>query len=178
MADVRTMARPYARAVFDIAQQAGALEAWSNGLAAVAAIVSDAQASQLIGNPDIAAAKLADTVIALAQADLPQHGDAYVRLLVENGRLTVAPAIAEQFEALRAAAEQRVDVTVTSAVEFSAQQKQALATSLQQRLAVHVDLSFEQDDAIIGGAVIRAGDLVIDRSLRSQLERMQQSLAQ
>lgn len=178
MADVRTMARPYARAVFEIARQASALQAWSDGLAAVAAIVADADVSQLIGNPIISDAQLADSVIGLAQADLPEHGADYVRLLIENDRLTLAPVIAEQFEALRAAAEQRVDVTVTSAVEFSEQQKQALATALKQRLDATVELAFEQDEAIIGGAVIRAGDLVIDRSLRSQLERMQQSLAQ
>lgn len=178
MADVRTMARPYARAVFDIAQQAGALEAWSNGLAAVAAIVADADVSRIIGNPVVSDAQLADSIIGMAQADLPEHGADYVRLLVENDRLLLAPAIANQYEALRAAAEQRVDVVVTSAVEFSKQQKQALAESLKQRLNATVELSFEQDEAIIGGAVIRAGDLVIDRSLRTQLSRMQQSLAQ
>lgn len=178
MAETGTMARPYARAVFEIAQQADALQAWSKGLAAVAAIVANDDVERIIGSPMISDEKLADSIIGIAADDLPAHGADYVRLLVDNDRLQLAPAIAAQFDVMRAAAEQRVGVSVTSAVEFSEKQKLDLAQSLQQRLSATVDLSFEQDDSILGGAVIRAGDLVIDRSVRAQLDRMQQSLTQ
>lgn len=176
MAETRTLARPYAQAVFEIARAGDALPAWSDALAAVSAIVSNDDVARLMGNPVIGATQLADAVIEIAGSDLPEQGANFVRLLAENGRLKLAPVIAEQFEALRAQAEQRVDVTVISAAEFSEQQKQALSQALEKRLAANVRLSFEHDPEVIGGAIIRAGDLVIDRSLRSQLTRMQYSL--
>src|SRR5699024_10612327 len=175
---VRTMARPYARAVFAIARAADALAEWSEGLAAVAAIVSNEDVARVIGSPKVGGKQLSDSIISIAGKALPEQGDNYVRLLVANERLALAPAIAEQFEALRAEAERRVDVTVFSATEFGEQQKQALSASLAKRLDAKISLAFEHDADLIGGAVIRAGDLVIDRSLRSQLARMQQSLTQ
>jgi len=176
MAEIRTMARPYARAVFEIARGNDALAAWSEALAAVAAIVSNETVRQIVDNPNISDQQLVDSIIDLAGDAVPEQAHNYVRLLVENERLLLAPAIAEQFEDMRAAVEQRVDVTVVSAAAIPEQQKQALAASLEKRLAANVELTFEQDASIIGGAVIRAGDLVIDHSLRSQLTRMQNSL--
>lgn len=178
MTEIRTMARPYARGVFDIARQDNNLQAWSDGLGAVAAIVANDDVHRLIGNPVIADDALTEAIIAIAGDDLPKQGNAYVRVLVDNGRLTLAPAIAEQYEAMRAAAENRVEVTVTSAAAFSDEQKQELGQALQARLAARTELAFEQDENIIGGAIIRAGDLVIDRSVRSQLDRMQRQLTQ
>lgn len=176
MAEVRTMARPYARAVFAVARDAKALTAWSQGLEAVAEIVTNADVVRVMNNPEVTPAQLADSIIAIAGDHLPQQAQAYVRLLADNRRLVLAPAIAEQFETMRAAVEQRVDVTVVSAVPFSQQQQQALSVSLQQRLDAEVALTFDHDAELIGGAVIRVGDLVLDHSLRSQLARMQQNL--
>src|SRR5699024_8904409 len=168
MAEVRTMARPYARAVFEIAREADAFAAWSEALASVAAIVSNPDVARVMGNPMIADTQLADSIIAIAGDALPAGGANFVRLLAANDRLVLAATIADQYEVMRAEAEKRVDVTVTSASAFSEQQQQALSASLEQRLAAKVTLAFEQDASLIGGAVIRAGDLVIDRSLRSQ----------
>ena len=117
-------------------------------------------------------------VIEIGSEDLDDSSENLVRLLVANGRLGLAPAIATLYEQRKAQAEHRVDVSVTSAVEFSEEQRSALAQSLEKRLDRSVRLTFEQDEDVIGGAVIRAGDLVIDGSLRAQLERMRQSLAQ
>lgn len=178
MAEVRTTARPYARAVFEIARDADTLAAWSQALTVVAEIVANDDVARVIGSPLVTDGQLADSIIGIAGDALPEHGANYVRLLAANDRLTLASAIAEQFEAMRAEYEKRMDVTVVSAVEFSAQQQQALTDSLQQRLSAQVSLTFEHDADLIGGAVIRAGDLVIDRSLRSQLDRMQRELAQ
>lgn len=178
MAEVRTMARPYARAVFDIARGADALADWSQALSVVAQIVSNEDVARAMGSPSVTAEQMADSIVGIAGDALDAQGQHYVQLLASNDRLALAPAIAEQYEVLRAAAEQRVDVNVTSATEFTQQQKDALSASLEQRLSAHVTLTFEQDADLIGGAVIRAGDLVIDRSLRSQLARMQRTLTQ
>jgi len=177
MAEIQTLARPYADAVFELAEASGELDAWSTALAAVAAIVSNEDVAALMDNPAITDATMADAIIGVAGDDLNAGGANLVRLLVENGRLRAAPSIAALFEQRKADAENRVDVQVTSAVAFSQEQQAALAKSLEKRLSRSVRLSFEQDENVIGGAVIRAGDLVIDGSLRAQLERMQSVLA-
>lgn len=177
MAETQTLARPYADAVFEIAESQGTLDEWSQALAALAAIVSNEDAAALMDNPEIADDRLAQTVIEVAGSDLNEGATNLVRLLIENDRLSLVPSIATLFERQKADAEHRVDVQVTSAVEFSEAQRDALAKSLEKRLDRTVRLTFEQDDNVIGGAVIRAGDLIIDGSLRAQLERMRQSLA-
>lgn len=179
MAEVRTLARPYARSVFEIARDADALAQWSQALAAVADVVANDDVRSVMGNPNVSDRQLADSIIGIAGGDsLPQDAASYVRLLADNKRLVLAPAIAEAFEDMRAEYEKRMDVTVVTASEFSEQQQQALSDSLQQRLSANVSLSFERDDSLIAGAVIHAGDLVIDHSMRYQLERMQQRLTQ
>lgn len=178
MAETQTLARPYADAIFEVAQAKGQLAEWSDTLAALAAIVSNDDAAALMDNPAIADARLAEVIIEVAGSDLHDDGANLVRLLVENTRLSIAPEIAEQYEALKAEAENRLAVRITSAVALTDAQQQALGKALEARLARNVSLSFDQDDSVIGGAVIRAGDLVIDGSLRAQLERMRQSMAQ
>lgn len=177
MAETQTLARPYADAVFELADSKGELDSWSQALAALSAIVSNDDVAVLLDNPEVPDTRLADAIIEVAGSDLNDGAANLVRLLVENDRLRLAPAIASLFEELKADAENRVDVSVTSAVEFSDEQQASLAKSLEKRLARSVRLTFERDENVIGGAVIRAGDLVIDGSLRAQLERMRQSLA-
>tara|TARA_B100002049_G_C16020554_1_gene350052 strand:+ start:432 stop:968 length:537 start_codon:yes stop_codon:yes gene_type:complete len=177
MAEMQTLARPYADAVFELAEAQGQLDDWSQALTALSAIVSNEDVVLLMDNPEIADSRMADVVIEVGDSDLNEGARNLVRLLVENDRLSLAPAIATLYEQRKADAEHRVDVRVTSAVEFSEEQRSALAKSLEKRLDRSVRLTFEQDENVIGGAVIRAGDMVIDGSLRAQLERMRQSLA-
>ena len=177
MAEIRTLARPYAQAVFELAQSSNLRGVWSDALAAISAVVSNPDVHVLMGNPSVSRETLADAVIDIAHDDLHDDARNLVQLLAANDRLALAPQIAQQFEALRARAETRVDVDVVSAAEFSDEQKQALSQSLEKRLAASVRLAFTQDADIIGGAIIRAGDLVIDGSLRAQLARMQHTLA-
>jgi len=177
MAETQTLARPYAQAVFELAESNDALTEWSDALGALAAIVSNDDVAALMGNPEVDDTRLVDAIIEIARDDLNADAANLVRLLAENSRLSLAPAIAEQFEARRAAAENRVDVNVVSAAPLSDEQQADLVKSLEKRLARSVRLTYEQDESVIGGAVIRAGDLVIDGSLRAQLERMRQSLA-
>lgn len=176
MAEPHTLARPYAEAVFELAERDDALAAWSDALAAIAAIVANDDMAALMGSPVVTDEALADTVIGIAGDDLSPAAQNFVRVLVDNGRLALAPAIAELFETRRAEAEARIDVQVTSAVALDDEQQAALGKALEQRLARSIRLRFDQDESVIGGAVIRAGDLVIDGSLRAQLERMRRSL--
>jgi F-type H+-transporting ATPase subunit delta len=178
MAETQTLARPYAEAVLELAESQGRLDEWSQALNALSTIVSNPDVAMLLNNPEVADSRLAEVVIEIGSEDLDDSSENLVRLLVANGRLGLAPAIATLYEQRKAQAEHRVDVSVTSAVEFSEEQRSALAKSLEKRLDRSVRLTFEQDEDVIGGAVIRAGDLVIDGSLRAQLERMRQSLAQ
>lgn len=178
MAEIYTLARPYAEAVFSLAEAGDSFASWSTALAALSAIVGNDDVSALMTNPAIDDATLADAIIGVAGEDLHEPARNLVRVLADNGRLVLAPAIAELFEASLAERENRVDVDVRAATELSEAQQGALAEALEKRLSRRVRLSFERDESVIGGVVIRAGDLVIDGSLSAQLERMRQSLTQ
>ncbi|KEZ77819.1 F0F1 ATP synthase subunit delta [Salinisphaera hydrothermalis] len=179
MAERYTLARPYAEAVFELAQASGSdgLSQWSDALAALSAIVANESVAALMNNPRVSDGVLADAIIETGASDFSEQARNFVRLLIDNNRLSLAPEIAELFEIERAAAEDRLDVEVTSAVELSDAQQKALGEALEKRFDRKVAMTFAQDDSVIGGAVIRAGDLVIDGSLTAQLARMRQSLA-
>lgn len=178
MADFSTMARPYAKAVFELARESGSYKAWSESLQALATLLGDATVAKLVTNPALSRTDLATALAAATQDKLPREAISLLRLLVENGRLGTMASIAEQFEALRAEAEKRVEVEITSAAPVEAAQQQTLAASVQRRVAREVTISWKTDPALIGGAVIRAGDLVIDGSVSGELERLKTALAQ
>lgn len=175
-ADKTTIARPYAQAAFEEARERGALAAWGQALATAAEVVRDPRVGRLLGNPRVAPAQLAQLVIDVAAAQLDEPGRNFVRTLAENRRLEVLPEIASLFDRLRDEAEGTIDVTVTSAVELPAEQRTRLAAALEKRLSRRVELRCEVDPQLIGGAVLRAGDMVIDGSLRSRLERLELQL--
>lgn len=178
MAESYTLARPYAEAVYELAEAAdNGLALWSGALAALSAIVSNETVAKLLGNPRVSDDALVEAIIAVGGDDFNEGARRLVRVLVANGRLRLAPQIAELFEARRAAAEHRLDVEITSAVALSESQRKALGDALREHFDRDVSMRYEQDAAIIGGIVVRAGDLVIDGSLAAQLERMRQSLA-
>lgn len=177
MADLSTLARPYAKAVFELARDSGKLKDWSAQLAAIAEAVADPQLSRLIGHPALTRAQLAAILGEALAKQLDSEGQSLLRLLADNGRLKSAGFIAEQYEALRAEAESRVDVEITSAVAVEKPQQDALAESIRKRLARDVAVQWKTDAELIAGAVIRAGDLVIDGSVRGELERLQTALA-
>lgn len=179
MAERYTLARPYAEAVFDLAQAGSgeSLSQWSDALAALSAIVTNESVAALLNNPRVSDAVLADAIIETGASDFTDQARNFVRLLIDNNRLSLAPEIAELFEIERASAEDRLDVEVTSAAELSEDQRKALGEALEKRFDRRISMTFAQDDSVIGGAVIRAGDLVIDGSVTAQLARMRQSLA-
>jgi F-type H+-transporting ATPase subunit delta len=172
MADKSTIARPYAKAAFEEAQADNRLGPWSAALQTGAAVVQDARVQPLLGNPLVSKMQLADLVTDLAGADLDQDGRNFVLTLAENHRLAYLPEISALFDELKDQAEGVIDVTVTSAAPLADGQREALVTALQRKLNRTVRLQCETDPSLIGGAILRAGDLVIDGSLRSRLDRI------
>jgi F-type H+-transporting ATPase subunit delta len=172
MADRLTIARPYARAAFAEARADKALEPWSAALTVGAQAVQDPRVATLLGNPHVTPEELAQLMISIAGKGLGAHGENFVRTLAANRRLAYLPEIATQFDTLKDLAEGVADVTVTSAAALSQAQQQQLAAALEKRLKREVRLHCEIDPDLIGGAVLRCGDLVIDGSLRTRLDRI------
>ena len=184
MAELSTIARPYARAAFESASALKALGAWSEALSRAAAVVSDGRVKRLIGNPHVPAMELTGVIYDLsagasAPADQsPGPGRVreelrnFLRLLAQNRRLPLLPQIALQFEALREEAEHIATVEVRSALELTHEQAQTLRAALERRLGRTVKLSAQIDPTLLGGAVVQYGDFVFDGSLRRSLELM------
>lgn len=182
MADLSTIARPYARAAFDLATEAGALGAWSDALSAAASVVGDDAASDFLGSPELTDEQRVAFVESIAN-DVPEaavlaseNGKGLVRLLVENDRLGALPEISAQFDQLKSQAENKVKVTLVSATPVDGAVANKVAVALERRLGRKVELELEVDAALIGGAVIRAEDMVIDGSVRTRLQRLAESL--
>lgn len=176
MADLSTLARPYAKAVFELAHDSGQLKEWSAQLTAIAEAVADPQLTRLIGHPALDRRELADLLGEVLKKSLNAEGQSLLKLLADNGRLKAAGAVAGQYEALRAEAESRVNVEITSAAPVAQGQQDALAAAIKKRLSREVDIEWKTDEALVAGAIIRAGDLVIDGSVRGELERLATAL--
>jgi F-type H+-transporting ATPase subunit delta len=182
MADFSTIARPYARAVFDLANAAGKLGPWSEALRAAAAVIGDAKAKRFLANPTLTEQQRAGFVEVVSQ-DVPggalwrsAEGKNLLQLLAENDRLQVLPEIAAQFDALKSQAENKVKVTLVSATPVDAAIAGQVTQALQQKLGRSVELNCEVDESILGGAIIRAEDMVIDGSVRTRLQRLAEAL--
>jgi F-type H+-transporting ATPase subunit delta len=176
MAEVSTIARPYALAAFKQAMEEGNLNAWSEMIETLALIVSDPLMKGLIANPIVKRDRLADLIIEVGGQLLSETGKNFVRVLAEKGRLTLLPEVRTIFEEERAESEGRSRVEVTSAFELDDGQKEKITSAMSKRLGTEVDISVTVDDTLIGGIVIRAGDLVIDASLRGRMSRLANAL--
>ena len=172
MAERATIARPYAQAAFEYAREADAFAAWSQGLESAAQIVADPSVAPLTKSPHWTAADLVSLITDVAGAKLNAGMQNFVRVLAENHRLLLLPEIAAHYEKLRAAVENTLDVEVISAVTLSDAQADKLKQALSTRLKRTVRMQNSVDSTLLGGAVVRAGDLVIDGSLKGRLERL------
>ena len=172
MAERATIARPYAKAAFEYAREANAFAAWSQGLESAAQIVADPSVAPLTKSPHWTAADLVSLITDVAGAKLNAGMQNFVRVLAENHRLLLLPEIAAHYEKLRAAVENTLDVEVISAVTLSDAQADKLKQALSTRLKRTVRMQNSVDSTLLGGAVVRAGDLVIDGSLKGRLERL------
>ena len=172
MADRLTIARPYARAAFEEARDHERLEPWSEALKVAARVVRDPRVATLLGNPRVTPKQLAQLVSGIAPSRPRAVAANFVSTLAVNRRLGYLPEISARFDELKDAAQGVADVTVTSAAALDASQQRKLAAALQKRLKRTVRLHCAIDAALIGGALLRCGDLVIDGSLRTRLERI------
>ena len=177
MAESITIARPYAQAAFDEARKLGNLKGWSETLQAVAQATLNPDVRAVITSPRVIPSQLEALMLALSGGKATVAEANFIKLLTENQRLTILPEIAAHFESLRAEEEKSVDVLVTSAFDLNEAQKQNIVIALKKRMGREIRLRSEVDNKLLGGAVIRAGDKVIDGSARSQLAELANTLA-
>jgi F-type H+-transporting ATPase subunit delta len=176
MADKNTLARPYAKAAFEYALSEGKLVDWSAMLSLVAEAASNKEVAALLLNPSLNSDAKAEILLEICAAKIDDQSRNFIKLLSEKSRLPLIPVIAEIYEAFKAEQEKSVEAQVISAFELSAEQQQLLVDALRKRLNREVSLKVEIDKRLIGGVVIRTGDLVIDGSLRGKLAKLAESL--
>lgn len=176
MAEISTLARPYARAAFEYADANSALDGWLEQLAMAAAITGEEQVRAVLSRPALTTHKQAELFIELCGDVVSAPMANFLRVLAANRRLTLLPEISDQFAALRAAREKSIDVHVISAFELSQDARDRLADVLGRKLEREVRLSNETDSSLLGGLLIRAGDTVIDGSVRGRLNKLAEAL--
>jgi F-type H+-transporting ATPase subunit delta len=167
-----TIARPYARAAFEQAREEKKFKDWSGMLQLLAAVASDPLMRGVIGNPKVSEDQLYALVTDVCGKSLSASGRNFAKVLVAAGRLEVAPEVRAQFEQMRARQEGTADVHVITAYELDEAQQTRIAEIMKKRLGKQIDVSAEVDKSIIGGVIIRAGDSVIDASLRGRLRQL------
>ena len=176
MEESGTIARPYALAAFEQAQDEGQVAEWSGMLEALETITGDPSVKGLIANPRVDREALAALILEVAGERLTPPGRNFLRLLGQNGRLGLVGAIRGIFEQEREALEGRGKVEVRSAYPLTPAEENRIGAAMSKRLGVKVSLSVGIDPELIGGVVVRAGDLVIDASLRGRLDQLRQAL--
>ncbi len=172
MAEKATIARPYARAAFEYAQQHGRFEQWSASLAAATAVTDDAAVRRLLNHPHVSPTQLVALINEVVGQQFDEAVRNFIATLAQNHRLVLLSHITQMYEAMRADAESVADVQVISAVPLDASQQQRLAAALKKRLNRNVRMHCSVDAKLVGGAVVRYGDLVIDGSVKERLARL------
>ena len=177
MEESGTIARPYALAAFEQAQQDQQIGVWAEMLESLETIGADPTVKGLIANPKVDKEAITALILDIAGDRLTPHGRNFLRLLGQNGRLASLSAIRAIFEQEREALEGRGHVEVRSAYALSPEEEARIGDAMSKRLRVRVSLSVALDPSLIGGVVVRAGDLVIDASLRGRLDQLRQALS-
>jgi F-type H+-transporting ATPase subunit delta len=172
MAEIVTIARPYAEAVFRVAKEKGTLEEWSGALQFLAAVVQDAGMQSCITDPSITPSKIEALFTSLTAGKISEMGLNFVKELIHNGRLAVLPQIAELYEALKAEEGGMLEARVISAYPMTKAQLGDLVKKLEGKFKKKVEASAEVDPDLIGGVKIEIGDDVIDASVRGKLQAM------
>ena len=177
MAEFATVARPYAEAVFELADKANNLAGWSATLEALASVAEHPEMKALIGNPKVSPQHLADVVSATVQGGLSGESKQFVQMIIANGRIPVLPAVYALYEALKNERESMVEATITSAFPIAAAELAQMVADLERRFKRKVQPVVTVDPELIGGARVVVGDEVIDGSVRAKLSTMSNALA-
>ncbi|MGQ0287392.1 F0F1 ATP synthase subunit delta [Pasteurellaceae bacterium 22721_9_1] len=175
MSELTTIARPYAKAAFDFAVEQSAVEKWTEMLSFVAEVAKNEQIQAFLTG-SFSAQKVADTVISICGDQLDQYGQNLIRLMAENKRLTVLPAVFSEFQHYVEEYQATAEVKVISAQPLNATQEQKIVAAMEKRLARKVKLNCSVDSSLIAGVIIRTDDFVIDGSSRGQLARLANEL--
>jgi F-type H+-transporting ATPase subunit delta len=177
MADFDTAARPYAKAIFELASEEGYLQHWSDSLQVAAVVASDVDMLAMFELPSMLANQRCELFLSVVSAvkDAPKVKAEFknlIALLAQNNRLAALPSIATAFESLKQEAEGKIEVVVRTAQKLPAKQQTAMAESLAKKLGKEINITTEIDDSLIAGAVIQAGDMVIDGSAKGRLDKL------
>jgi F-type H+-transporting ATPase subunit delta len=176
MSELATLARPYAVAAYKRAKETASTAHWSEALAFIAALMQDQRMAQAAANPKAKKEQFIQAFLDLCEGKLDAEGENFVRLLVANRRLGLTKQISEQFEQYRAEEEGYVEVSVFAAYPLADEERDQLSEMLQKTLDKQPRLTVQIDESLIGGVLIRAGDRVIDASLRGQIQRLAKTL--
>ena len=176
MAEKTTIARPYAQATLALAKEHNALQQWSDMLQYMTAVAANEEMVALIASPRLSSEQLAELFLEICGDKLNEHGKNMIRVLADNDRLDVVAEISALFEIERALSEGTIEAQVISAVELSDAQKGGITESLKKRLGRDIILNCSVDASIVGGAIIRAGDVVIDGSVIGKLDKLATAL--
>ena len=177
MSSLTTLARPYAKAAFDLAQEADALSAWGESLAVASAVVNNPEVASWLDSPERDTEQAVGLVRDAAGGSLGEAFERFLGVMADNDRLALVPEVSSLFGELREAAENRLSVRVVSAVALDEDQASRMSDALAKRFERTIELNNVVDPTVLGGAVIYAGDEVIDGSLRGRLDKLESSLA-
>ncbi len=176
MAETTTLARPYAKAAFEVALAEKDLGKWSDMLKLLAGVTSAASVVTILMSPRLTAKQQTEMLFGICGKELSGKAQNFVRLLAENKRLTLAGEISKLFEILKAIQEKTVDVELTTAFELNSEVVNKISQALQARLNKQIKIQTHIDKNLIGGAIIRAGDMVIDSSVRGKLTKLAEAM--
>jgi len=176
MAELTTLARPYAKAAFEYALSGSKLLVWSESLAFASAVAGDAQIQQVLQSPGLTSGRKAEIFIEICEGKLDEHVKSFIKTLSENNRLTLLPTIFEGFEKLRLEEGAMMEVSITSAYELSEEEKTKLVNALKTRFNKEINMVSNVERELLGGLVIRAGDLVIDGSIKGRIQKLTEAM--
>jgi len=176
MSESVTLARPYAAAVFKRSKEAASTGAWSENLAFLSAVMANPDIKKAVTNPKIGKDKLVSLILGICESNVDPEGINFVKLLLQNNRLPLLPDIARIFEEMRAEDEGYIDVEVLTAFPFEKDAQKKLSAKLQKKLNKEIHMNVAVDKTLIGGVLVRAGDRVIDGSVRGQLQNLRKAL--
>lgn len=170
MSEQSGLARPYAKAIFELARDSNDYSKWSDQLALLSVIATDPDMLSVAGEPAVSESQITDLILDVAGDQFDEQARSLVKLLVSNDRLAAAADINQQFVVMRDEAEQVIEAQLITASEVDASQKKAIEAALSSRLGKEIKLEALVDESLIGGAVVRAGDWVVDGSVKAQLQ--------
>ncbi len=172
MIEKRTIARPYAQAAFEQALEENDLQGWSEALSALATIASDERMKSLINDPRVSTDQLKKLALDIAGGSLSKTQKNFACILIDSDRFSLSPEISQLFEEKKSEAEKHANVQVITAYEIDENIKEKITKAMERKLGRSVDVTIEQDPGLIGGAIVKAGDMVVDLSVRGRLNQM------